>query len=54
VEFGRWFARDDFTDFDGEIAYLKSWIAQRWSTLTRELEAAAEAWGASAAVELAP
>ena len=53
-EFERWFGRADFTDFDGEIAYLKSWIPQRWSTLTRELEAAAEAWVASAPVELAP
>jgi spore coat protein H len=54
VQFERWSARDDFTDFDSEIAYLKSWIPQRWSTLTHELETAAEVWGASAPVELAP
>lgn len=53
-EFERWFARDDFTDFDGEIAYIKSWIPRRWDLLTRELAAAAEAWAASTSLQTSP
>jgi spore coat protein CotH len=28
-----WNNRDDFTDYDGEIDYVRSWIVQRWTYL---------------------
>jgi hypothetical protein len=33
VTFPRWAYRTDMTDFDGEIAYMRTWIADRWAYL---------------------
>jgi spore coat protein H len=33
LAFPRWRARQDFTDFDGEVAYVRRWIGERWSYL---------------------
>jgi spore coat protein H len=33
LAFPRWRARSDFTDFPGELAYLRRWIEERWSYL---------------------
>ena len=32
--------RNDFTDFDGEAAYLRKWIVDRWAYLAGKLDEA--------------
>ncbi len=32
-----WAGRSDFTDFDGEIRYLRQWIQERWAFLVPQL-----------------
>jgi spore coat protein CotH len=31
--YGGWATRTDFTDFDGEVAYVRQWIQSRWAWL---------------------
>ncbi len=38
ITFDRWAARDDFTDFQGELGYLRSWIKQRWELVVDKLK----------------
>ncbi len=35
--FARWADRGDFTDFDGEVEYLKAWMTARWSVIAAAL-----------------
>lgn len=37
LQFSRWSKRTDFTDFEGEIGYLRGWIVERWAYLARLL-----------------
>lgn len=33
LTYGGWATRTDFTDFDGEVAYVRQWITSRWAWL---------------------
>ncbi len=33
LTYGGWASRTDFTDFDGEVAYVRQWIKDRWAWL---------------------
>jgi spore coat protein H len=35
LSFSRWSARPDFTDFGGEVAYIRRWVRDRWALLQR-------------------
>ena len=36
--FDRWASRTDFTDFEGEIRYVRQWIRDRWALMAAKLE----------------
>jgi len=40
VSFDFWAKRTDFTDFDGEAAYVRKWIMDRWAYLAGKLDTA--------------
>lgn len=37
VGFAGWSDRKDFSDFDGEVAYLRAWVAERWPRVMETL-----------------
>ncbi len=37
LRYERWADRRDFTDFEGEVAYVRSWISRRWPFLVARL-----------------
>lgn len=37
LDFERWSSRTDFTDFDGELRYMRQWIRDRWTFVAETL-----------------